>query len=242
MALSRPRRRTVHPRVIVDNAAARLEGPLLFLRRTLDVGLNEAVEVTGSDGAARLGRIAAIDESLVTIELLESSAGLGLAGTTVRFFGEPLTFGLGPGVLGRVFDGVGRVIDGGPPIAVRERRSIEGLPLNPVARATPRDFIECGITAVDLMNSLVRGQKLPIFSGGGLPHDRIAAEIAAARACAARGPRTSRSCSPASACRTRAPSTSGARSRARARSSARRCSSTSPATRARNGSSPRASR
>jgi V/A-type H+/Na+-transporting ATPase subunit B len=169
----------VHPRVIVDNAAARLEGPLLFLRRTLDVGLNEAVEVTGSDGAARLGRIAAIDESLVTIELLESSAGLGLAGTTVRFFGEPLTFGLGPGVLGRVFDGVGRPIDGGPPIAVRERRSIEGLPLNPVARATPRDFIECGITAVDLMNSLVRGQKLPIFSGGGLPHDRIAAEIAA---------------------------------------------------------------
>jgi V/A-type H+-transporting ATPase subunit B len=79
----------VHPRLVVDNAAARLEGPLLFLRRTLDVGLNEAVEVTGSDGAARLGRIAAIDESLVTIELLESSAGLGLAGTTVRFFGEP---------------------------------------------------------------------------------------------------------------------------------------------------------
>jgi V/A-type H+/Na+-transporting ATPase subunit B len=168
----------MHPKVIVTGAASRLEGPLLFLRRTLDAGLNEAVEVRGADGESRLGRIAAIDESHLTIELLGSAAGLSLAETSVRFLGEPITLGIGPGILGRVFNGIGEAIDGGPPIAVKKTLSIEGLPLNPVARATPRDFIETGITAIDLMNSLVRGQKLPFFSGGGLPHDRIAVEIA----------------------------------------------------------------
>ena len=165
-------------RLLVEGAATRLEGTLLFLRRTLDVGLYEAVEVYGADGQARLGRVAAIDDDFVTIEVLETTSGLGLANTVVRFFGEPLSFGLGPGVLGRVFNGVGQVIDGGPPIAARERYRIEGLPINPVARAGPRDFIETGVTTLDLMNSLVRGQKLPLFSGGGLPHDRLAVEIA----------------------------------------------------------------
>jgi V/A-type H+-transporting ATPase subunit B len=169
----------VQPRVTVHDAAVRLDGPLLFVRRTLDVGLAEAVEVLGRDGLPRLGRIAALDEELVTIELLEPSAGLALADSVVRFLGEPIEFGVGPGLLGRVFDGVGKVIDGGPPLAVKKRLRVDGLPLNPVARATPRAFIETGITAVDLMNSLVRGQKLPIFSGGGLPHDRIAVQIAA---------------------------------------------------------------
>jgi V/A-type H+-transporting ATPase subunit B len=169
----------MQPRVTVHDAATRLEGPLLFMRRTLDVGLNEAVVVSGRDGAPRLGRIAAIDETIVTIEMLEPTAGLGLAGTVVRFLGEPIDFGVGPGVLGRVFNGIGQVIDDGPPLAVEKRLRIDGVPLNPVSRATPRAFIESGVTAVDLMNSLVRGQKLPIFSGGGLPHDRIAVEIAA---------------------------------------------------------------
>ena len=165
-------------RLTAEGAATRLEGPLLFLRRTLDVGLYDAVEVTGPDGQARLGRVAALDEELMTIEVLESTSGLTLPGTVVRFFGEPLTFGLAPGLLGRVFNGVGQVIDGGPPIAARQHQRIEGLPINPVARAGPRDFIETGVTTLDLMNSLVRGQKLPIFSGGGLPHDRLAVEIA----------------------------------------------------------------
>jgi V/A-type H+/Na+-transporting ATPase subunit B len=165
-------------RLTVEGAATRLEGPLLFLRRTLDVGLADAVEVRGSDGRARLGRIAAIDEQFMTIEVLESTAGLSLEGAVVRFRGEPLKFGLGPGILGRVFNGVGQVIDGGPPVAAHRTVPIEGLPMNPVARALPRDFIETGITTLDLMNSLVRGQKLPLFSGGGLPHDRLAVEIA----------------------------------------------------------------
>ena len=165
-------------RLTVEGAATRLEGPLLFLRRTLDVGLYDAVEVAGPDGHARLGRVAALDEELMTIEVLESTSGLTLPGTVVRFFGEPLTFGLAPGMLGRVFNGVGQVIDGGPPIAAKQRQRIEGLPINPVARAGPRDFIETGVSTLDLMNSLVRGQKRPIFSGGGLPHDRLAVEIA----------------------------------------------------------------
>jgi V/A-type H+/Na+-transporting ATPase subunit B len=165
-------------RLTVEGAATRLEGPLLFLRRTLDVGLYDAVEVRGADGRSRLGRIAAIDEQFMTIEVLESTAGLSLEGSVVRFRGEPLTFGLGPGILGRVFNGVGQVIDGGPPVAAHRSVPIEGLPMNPVARALPRDFIETGISTLDLMNSLVRGQKLPLFSGGGLPHDRLAVEIA----------------------------------------------------------------
>ncbi len=165
-------------RLTAEGAATRLEGPLLFLRRTLDVGLGEAVEVTGEDGERRRGRVAAIDEQFLVVEVLDSTSGLTLPGAVVRFLGEPPTFGLAPGILGRVFNGVGQVIDGGPPIAPRQRQRIDGLPINPVARAGPRDFIETGVTTVDLMNSLVRGQKLPIFSGGGLPHDRLAVEIA----------------------------------------------------------------
>jgi len=165
-------------RLTVEGAATRIEGPLLFVRRTLDVGLADAVEVRGRDGRTRLGRIAAIDERFMTIEVLESTAGLALQDTVVRFRGEPLQFAIGPGILGRVFNGVGEVIDGGPPIAAHRTVPVEGRPMNPVAREVPRDFIETGITTLDLMNSLVRGQKLPLFSGGGLPHDRLAVEIA----------------------------------------------------------------
>ncbi|HQW39055.1 MAG TPA: V-type ATP synthase subunit B, partial [Usitatibacteraceae bacterium] len=153
------------PRLLAEGCATRLAGPLLFLKRTVDVGLNEAVEVKGADGRTRLGRVAAADLETLTIEVLESTSGLALDEVVVRFVGEPLTFALGPGILGRVFDGVGRVIDGGPPIPAREAYPIEGLPWNPVARGVPRDFIETGVSSIDLMNSLVRGQKLPIFSG-----------------------------------------------------------------------------
>jgi len=164
--------------VIVSEAATRIEGPLLFLHRVLDVGLNEAVEVIGDDGRARQGRIAALDEEHMTVEVMESTDGLALDNTRVRFLGEPLHFGVGPGLLGRVFDGVGHVTDGGPPVAAERYLRIDGLAINPAARAMPADFIETGITTIDVMNSLVRGQKLPIFSGGGLPHDRMAIQIA----------------------------------------------------------------
>ena len=164
--------------VAVSDAATRIEGPLLFLRRTVNTGLNEAVEVEDGTGRYRLGRVAALDDDTVTVEVLESTTGLGLAGTRVRFMGEPLHFAVGPDILGRVFDGVGRVIDGGPPVSAANSLRIDGYAINPAARAMPRDFIETGISSIDLMNSLVRGQKLPIFSGDGLPHDRLAVQIA----------------------------------------------------------------
>jgi len=125
----------MQPRVTVHDAAMRLEGPLLFMRRTLEVGLNEAVVVSGRDGAPRLGRVAAIDEGMVTIEMLDPTAGLGLAGTVVRFLGEPIDFGVGPGVLGRVFNGIGQPIDNGPPLAVEKRLRIDGVPLNSRSRS-----------------------------------------------------------------------------------------------------------
>jgi V/A-type H+-transporting ATPase subunit B len=162
----------------LEGAVTRIEGPLLFARRAARVGLNSAVEAIGGDGVARLGRVAALDEETMVIEVLQSTAGLGLAGTRLRIHPEPLSFGVGPGLLGRSFDGVGRPIDGGPPVAARARLRIEGLAINPAWRALPRDFIETGVATIDVMNSLVRGQKLPIFSSGGLPHDRLATEIA----------------------------------------------------------------
>ena len=162
----------------LHGAGLRLDGPLLALARKVEVGLNEAVEIVGQDGRARRGRIVALDDERLLVEVLEPTAELALDGLRARFLGEPLTYGVGPGLLGRVFDGVGRPIDGGPPVAVVAERPVDGLPLNPTARELPRDFIETGVTAIDLMNSLVRGQKLPLFSGGGLPHGRLAIAIA----------------------------------------------------------------
>jgi V/A-type H+-transporting ATPase subunit B len=164
-------------KLVVRGAGTRIEGPLLFLKRTVEAALNDAVEVSGADGRVRLGRVATLDEEHMVIEVLEGTAGLALPDARVRFLGRPLHFAVGPGLLGRVFNGVGQAIDGGPPVAAEKSFRIEGLPVNPVERDTPHDFIETGITTIDLMNSLVRGQKLPLFSGGGLPHDRIAGEI-----------------------------------------------------------------
>jgi V/A-type H+-transporting ATPase subunit B len=164
--------------LLLEDAVTRIEGPLLFARREARVGLNAAVEVQGDDGAPRLGRVAALDETSMIIEVLQPTAGLGLSGTRLRLRPEPLLLGVGPNMLGRVFDSLGRPIDGGPPVPARARMRIEGLAINPSWRALPRDFIETGVSAIDLMNSLVRGQKLPLFSAGGLPHDRLATEIA----------------------------------------------------------------
>lgn len=155
-----------------------IDGPLLTLRRNVDIGLSEAVDVIAQDGTSRFGRVVALDDETMIVEVLESTAGLALSDIRLRVRGEPLTFQVGPDILGRVLDGIGRPIDGGPPIAAVESRRIDGEVLNPAQRALPTDFIETGVTALDLMNSLVRGQKLPIFSGGGLPHDRLAMEIA----------------------------------------------------------------
>lgn len=159
-------------------AVTGIEGPLVFLDRVVNATLGEAVEVEGADGAIRLGRIVALDEARIVVELLEDTAGLGIDDVIVRFRGEPMMMALGPGLLGRVFDGVGRPRDGGAPVPAVMRKRVDTGTINPASRALPQDFIETGVSSIDILNSLVRGQKLPIFSAGGLPHDRLAAEIA----------------------------------------------------------------
>lgn len=168
----------MRPELSVQGTATAIEGPLLFLRRTVEAGLNEAVEILSESEPPKLGRVAALDQDAMVIEVLESTIGLGLRDIRIRFLAEPLHFAVGPGLLGRVFNGVGEPVDGGPAVAARKRLRIDGVPINPTARELPKDFIETGITAIDLMNSLVRGQKLPLFSAGGMPHDRIASDIA----------------------------------------------------------------
>ena len=168
----------MRPELLVQGTATAIEGPLLFLRRNVEAGLNEAVEILSESEPPKLGRVAALDQDAMVIEVLELTIGLGLRDIRVRFLGEPLHFAVGPGLLGRVFNGVGEPVDGGPAVAARKRLRIDGVPINPTARELPTDFIETGITAIDLMNSLVRGQKLPLFSAGGMPHDRIASDVA----------------------------------------------------------------
>jgi V/A-type H+/Na+-transporting ATPase subunit B len=169
---------SVRAEATLAGVVRRIDGPLLFLERTVELGLNACVEVQGRDGTVRVGRAAALDEQTIVVEVLESTVGLGLHDTRIRVRNEPLLFGVGPGLLGRTFDSIGRPTDGGAPIPSAARMRIDGLSINPAARALPRDFIETGVSTIDLMNSLVRGQKLPLFSGAGLPHDRLATEIA----------------------------------------------------------------
>jgi V/A-type H+-transporting ATPase subunit B len=168
----------MRPDLTVRGTATAIEGPLLFLRRNVEVGLNEAVEIRSEGLPPKLGRVASLDNESMVVEVLESTIGIGLRDVRVRFLGEPLHFGVGPRLLGRVFNGVGEPADGGPPVAAAKRFRIDGIPINPTRRQLPRDLIETGVTAVDLMNSLVRGQKLPLFSAGGMPHDQLASEIA----------------------------------------------------------------
>ena len=164
--------------VSLEKSVRRIEGPLLFLERKVDLGLNSFVEVLDRKGRRLVGRVAALDDESAVVEVLESTEGLGVFDTRIRIWNEPLLFGVGPGMLGRTFDSIGRPTDGGGPIAAVKRMRIDGLAINPAARTLPRDFIETGVSSIDLLNSLVRGQKLPLFSGAGLPHDRLATQIA----------------------------------------------------------------
>ncbi|MFO7821496.1 MAG: V-type ATP synthase subunit B [Lentisphaeria bacterium] len=155
-----------------------VDGPLVFIEGVSNIAFNELVEITTPKGEKRLGQVLETAENSAVVQVFAGSSGLSSAGTRVRFRGESLTIPVGREMLGRVFDGVGRPKDELPPVLTTERRDINGMPINPFSRSYPRDFIQTGITSVDLMNSLVRGQKLPIFSGNGMPHDRIAAQIA----------------------------------------------------------------
>ncbi|HOX91591.1 MAG TPA: V-type ATP synthase subunit B [Spirochaetales bacterium] len=157
---------------------SRVDGPLIFIRKTHPVGYRELVECVDADGHTRLGMVMDTSEDVVVAQVFEGTQGLTMPGSRVRFSGHPLSIGVSEAMLGRVFDGLGRPIDGGPLPAAREERDVNGRPINPTAREYPRDFIQTGISAIDGMNTLIRGQKLPIFSGNGLPHNELAAQIA----------------------------------------------------------------
>ncbi|EDS77477.1 V-type ATP synthase beta chain [Clostridium botulinum C str. Eklund] len=153
-------------------------GPLMLVEGTRGVTYDELVEIELQTGEVRHGRVLEISEDKALIQLFEGSTGINLKGTKTRFLGKPLEVGLSEDMLGRVFDGMGRPKDGGPKIIPEERRDINGEPLNPFSRDYPSEFIQTGISAIDGLNTLVRGQKLPVFSGSGLPHAELAAQIA----------------------------------------------------------------
>ncbi|ADE12776.1 V-type ATP synthase subunit B [Sideroxydans lithotrophicus] len=157
--------------------ASAARGGLLFMRGVPGVGLGDRVVVRDHSGRRRNGQVIRTSNEMVLIQVLEGTDDLDLERTWVRFLDEPFDIPLSPDILGRVFNGLGQPRDGRPPLFSKIRRNVNGAPVNPAARAYPREFIQTGLSAVDGLNSLVRGQKLPIFSGSGLPHNRLAAQI-----------------------------------------------------------------
>ena len=153
-------------------------GPLMLVKNVTDVAYDELGEVELPSGERRRCKVLEVNGSDVLVQLFESSAGINLAGSKVRFLGHGIELGVSMDMLGRVFDGMGRPKDGGPEILPDERRNINGTPMNPASRNYPDEFIQTGISTIDGLNTLVRGQKLPIFSGSGLPHAQLAAQIA----------------------------------------------------------------
>jgi V/A-type H+-transporting ATPase subunit B len=153
-------------------------GPLMLVEGVENVKFDELVEILLSTGERRRGRVLEADGTNALIQLFEGSAGMNLQGSKVRFLGRTLELGVSLDMLGRIFDGMGRPKDDGPRIIPEKRLDINGIPLNPCARDYPSEFIQTGISAIDGLNTLVRGQKLPIFSGAGLPHAELAAQIA----------------------------------------------------------------
>lgn len=155
-----------------------VSGPLMLVREVEEVKFNELGEIELASGEKRRCRVLEIDGTNALVQLFESSAGINLENSKVRFLGRQMELGVSPDMLGRVFDGLGRPIDDGPEIIPEKRLDINGSPMNPAARNYPQEFIQTGVSAIDGLNTLVRGQKLPIFSGSGLPHAQLAAQIA----------------------------------------------------------------
>jgi V/A-type H+-transporting ATPase subunit B len=156
---------------------SRVEGPIVVIQGVDRIAYDEVVEVLDSQGRTRRGRVLETGEGLAVVEVFAGTTGLSIDGTSVRFLGHPLRIPVSDEMLGRVFDGLGTPMDGGPEPLADHFADVNGLPVNPSARIYPRDYIQTGISSVDGMNTLVMGQKLPLFSGSGLPHDQLAAQI-----------------------------------------------------------------
>lgn len=153
-------------------------GPLMLVKGVEDVAYDELGEIELVNGEKRRCKVLEIDGGNALVQLYESASGINLSDSKVRFLGRSMELGVSGDMLGRVFDGVGNPIDDGPEILPEQRRDINGLPMNPAARVYPEEFIQTGVSAIDGLNTLVRGQKLPIFSCSGLPHSQLAAQIA----------------------------------------------------------------
>ena len=153
-------------------------GPLMLVRNVENVNYNDLGEMILANGEKRRCKVLEIDGSNALVQLFEPSTGINISTSKVRFLGRSMELGVSGDMLGRVFDGLGRPIDDGPEILPEKRLDVDGLPMNPAARSYPEEFIETGISAIDGLNTLVRGQKLPIFSASGLPHANLAAQIA----------------------------------------------------------------
>ena len=154
-----------------------VDGPIVAVQRTPDSFYDEVVYVRDKTGQKKTGRIIDIDEKTAIVQVFGSTTGLDLNDTSVEFLDRPLELRVGRGLLGRIFNGLGEPIDGYPEVISSKKLNVNGNPINPFARLYPRDFIQTGISSIDGMNTLIRGQKLPIFSGNGLSHNRLAAQI-----------------------------------------------------------------
>ena len=159
------------------SGVGRIEGPIVIVQGATNVSYDEVVEIRDSRGQIRRGRVLEVGEDMAVIQVFAGSTGLSIDGTRIRFLGETLHMPVAEEMLGRVFDGLGTPIDGGPPPLTDRFADVNGQPINPTARIYPRDYIQTGISTIDGLNTLLRGQKLPIFSGAGLPHDQLAAQI-----------------------------------------------------------------
>jgi V/A-type H+-transporting ATPase subunit B len=155
----------------------KIAGPLLFVEKTEPIGYGELVNIILFDGSVKRGQVLDTSDELVVVQVFETTAGIG-RDSGVRFTGETIKMPVGREMLGRILSGGGKPIDGGPEIMPEKRLDITGAAINPYARASPNEFIQTGISTIDGTNTLVRGQKLPIFSGAGLPHNTIALQIA----------------------------------------------------------------
>ena len=153
-------------------------GPLMLVEGVDGVGYNELVEITQKNGEVRRGKVLEVKDDKAVVQLFESSQGLKISDSKARFLGKSIELAVSPDMLGRVFDGMGNPRDGGAPVIADKHLDINGEPINPAARDYPNEFIQTGISAIDGLNTLVRGQKLPVFSMSGLPHAELAAQIA----------------------------------------------------------------
>jgi V/A-type H+-transporting ATPase subunit B len=156
---------------------ARINGPLVVVEGVKNVGFDEIVEITGPEGDLRRGRVLQVSKDKAVIQVFEGTSGLNINQTRVKFMQHPMEIPLSREILGRVFNGVGEPVDNGGPVFAEKKYNINGDPINPYSRSYPRNYIQTGISAIDGLMTLIRGQKLPIFSGNGLPHNQLAAQI-----------------------------------------------------------------